>query len=138
MTPMWYSKEAYNKYKATSNFNCTRVHFPFSACGWMDMHTDEVAYRKDELYRITIMKIHPNAVIVHTVDNQYVIVEAKPGDTIVLDNKLPHGLLPRKIAETIVANNRINSLNYRRWVKRIRHRAFKAKCIWVWVQDECE
>ncbi len=135
MTPMPYNKEAYNKYKATSNFNCVRSHFPFSACGWMDMHTDSVTYRADDLYVITIMKIHPNAVIVHTVDNKYVIQEAKPGDTVTLNYTLPHGLLPRKIAEAIVSTNKINSLHYRKWCRRIRHNAFKAKCIWVWVQD---
>ena len=138
MTPMIYSKEAYNKYKATSNFNCTRAHFPFSSCGWMDMHTDQTTYRKDDLYVITIMKIHPNAVIVYTEDGKYQYKELKPGDTLTLDFKLPHGLLPRKIADTIVKTNKINSLHYRRWCRRIRHKAFKAKCIWVWVQDDCE
>ena len=122
--------------KATSNFADYDICKPYICCAWMDMHNDKDDYSyKEPYYKIKIIKSHPNAVLVYTDNGRYHIAELTIGDIIEFNQTKMHGILPRKLAQRIVDANRINVSGYKKWKKRIYHNAFKAKCVWKWIED---
>jgi hypothetical protein len=139
MTPIRYSSLDVTQrmeLKATSNFADYRIHKPYICCAWMDLHID-----KDDIYnyeetpfKIKIVYIHPNAVLVHKIDGRYTITELKVGDIVKFNQLQMHGLLPRKLANLVVQNNRANVPGYKKWKTKIDGNAFKAKCIWEWAE----
>lgn len=121
-----------NNVKANSNFADYVTHKPYVSCGWMDFHNDKEDWTRKTNYCIKVHYVHPNAVFVHNVDGNYVLEELSTGSEITFNHKKMHALLPRKLAEKIVSENRINIPGYRKWVKKIDGNAFKAKLIWEW------
>lgn len=137
MHPISYSSlttEQRIRLKATSNFANYIIHAPYICCAWMDFHidNDEIYNYEETPFEIKIIHSHPNAVLVHKVDNKFVISELKVGSIVKFNQLQSHGLLPRKLANKVVLANRVNVPGYKKWKRNIDGKAFKAKCIWEW------
>lgn len=139
MNPIPYSSlsfETKRRLKATSNYADHTIHFPKVCCAWMDFHTDYDDIYNYEVFpfKIKIIYSHPNAVLVHKVNNRYCIDELEIGSIVTFNQLQQHGLVPRKLADKIVAVNRVNVPGYKKWKRKVDGNAFKAKCIWEWVE----
>ncbi len=118
--------------KATSNYADYDTHQPYVCCGWMDFHIDD-DFGKNKPFVIKVISSHPDARLVHRVNNRYVQDELPEGKIIAFDHNQKHALLPTKYANRVIEKQRSSVKGYKQWAQKIDGNAFKAKLIWEWV-----
>lgn len=133
-----YNYDAAKKFNATSNFADYTTCKPNICCGWMDMHIDEkVDDRMSHYFIIKIVKAHHNAILVYKDDNnRYTATSLTEGEIYTIPYRKPHGVVPKRLADLMVKNNRINVKGYRKWKNAIDGKLCKPKVIWEWLTSE--
>lgn len=77
-------------------------------CGWMGLHIDAPFndYNNSGIWRIRVVEVDPEAVLVHRKNGVFVIDELAPGKIIPFRYDRWHGLLPRDIAKHLEGRRR--------------------------------
>lgn len=115
----------------------------FVCCAWMDLHTDVGSGVDDENPYFFIRPIwwEPGAVLLCWEDGGWRIVEPT-GEIIQIRATNLHGLVPKKLAEEVVARNSTDFEEFHAWeddasfVNRVHSKDRPVRMVWLWADPK--